>query len=122
MATWQVEFTDEFDAWWTSEQVDEDDQEAITAAVELLEERGPALGRPLADVVTTSRYPNMKELRPPRSDIRIFFAFDPRRAAILLIGGSKTDRWGEFYEQMVPVADTLYAEHLAQLQKEGLIP
>jgi hypothetical protein len=81
MGAWPVELTDEFEAWWSSEEVSEDDQEAITAAVELLQERGPALGRPLVDGVKSSRHPNMKELRPQRNDIRIFFAFDPRRAA-----------------------------------------
>jgi hypothetical protein len=47
------------------------------------------------------------------------FAFDPRRAAILLIGGNKRHRWTRFYEEMVPVADDLYDEHLAQLAEEG---
>ena len=52
--------------------------------------------------------------------LRVFYAFDPRRSAILLIGGDKTcnDR---FYEEYVPVADTLYEEHLEQLRREGLI-
>jgi hypothetical protein len=51
---------------------------------------------------------------------RVFYAFDPRRSAILLIAGDKTgdDR---FYERMVPTADRLYDEHLAQLKREGLI-
>ena len=122
MARWVVEITDEFVDWWNGEEVDEADQEAITAAVELLQERGPALGRPLVDVVKTSRHPNMKELRPQRNDIRIFFAFDPRRTAILLLGGSKTNAWDSFYERNVPVADDLYDEHLSELREEGLIP
>jgi hypothetical protein len=52
--------------------------------------------------------------------IRIFYAFDPRRSAILLIGGDKTGR-GRFYEEMVPVADKLYDVHLEELRKEGVI-
>ncbi|HTW36368.1 MAG TPA: hypothetical protein VMD53_17230 [Rhizomicrobium sp.] len=46
--------------------------------------------------------------------LRIFYAFDPRRAAI---GGDKTgdDR---FYETYIPIADKLYDEHLAELKKE----
>lgn len=49
--------------------------------------------------------------------LRIFYAFDPRRIAILLIGGDKTgdDR---FYERYVPWADQLYDEHLAELKEE----
>lgn len=58
-----------------------------------------------ADTLEGSRHPNMKELRPLGSNIRVLFAFDPRRAAILLIGGDKTDRWREWYEEMIPVAD-----------------
>lgn len=62
-----------------------------------------------------------EELIPRGGFIRILFAFDPRRAAILLIGGDKYKRWDEFYEEMIPVADALYDEHLATLRKEGLI-
>lgn len=109
---WEVEYTDEFEAWWES--LDEHDQEAIDAAVELLEQQGPALGRPLADNVHQSRHPNMKELRPATS-IRILFAFDPRRVAILLIGGDKRGSWNRWYDQMVPVADELYNKHLAEV-------
>ncbi len=100
------------------ERRDEDEQIAIDAAVEVLEERGPALGRPLVDNVHQSRYPNMKELRPLGGDIRILFAFDPRRTAILLIGGDKTGRWNEWYAEIVPVADQLYDERLAELARK----
>ncbi len=60
----------------------------------------------------------MKELRPLGGDIRILFAFDPRRTAILLIGGDKTGKWNEWYAEIVPVADQLYDEHLAELVRE----
>ena len=63
----------------------------------------------------------MKELRPLGTNIRVLFAFDPRRMAILLIGGDKTDRWSEFYEEMIPIADDLYDEHLEELREEGEI-
>ncbi|MGH3430907.1 MAG: type II toxin-antitoxin system RelE/ParE family toxin [Mycobacteriales bacterium] len=111
---WKVEYTDEFEVWW--ETLAEEEQEAIDAAVELLEERGPALGRPLADGVHQSRHPNMKELRPMTS-IRVLFAFDPRRVAILLIGGDKRGSWNRWYDEMVPVVDALYDEHLAEVGK-----
>ncbi|RLP71902.1 hypothetical protein D9V32_15760 [Mycetocola tolaasinivorans] len=64
--------------------------------IELLEEHGPQLGRPLEDTVVSSRHRNMKELRPGssgRSELRILFAFDPRRQAILLIAGDKAGDW-----------------------------
>lgn len=114
---WEVEYTDEFESWWLG--LDEEDQERIDALVEILEERGPATGRPAVDTITSSRHPNMKELRP--GTVRVLFAFDPRRAAILLIGGDKRERWREWYEQMIPVADDLYDAHLRELEREGLI-
>jgi hypothetical protein len=66
-----------------------------------------------------SRHSNSKELGPLGTNIGVPFTFDPRRMAILLIGGDKTDRWSEFYEEMIPVADHLYDEHLDELRKEG---
>lgn len=115
--SWEVEYTDEFESWW--EGLDADDQERITAAVELLMERGPATGRPTADTVSGSRHSNMKELRP--GTVRVLFAFDPRRTAILLIGGDKRGQWDEWYEVNIPIADDLYDAHLAELKREGLI-
>lgn len=112
---WDVELTDQFGACWDTLSVE--DQQAIDAAVRVLEERGRGLGRPLADNVEGSGHRNMKELRV--GTIRILFAFDPRRAAILLISGDKRDRWQEFYEQMIPLADELFDEHLKELDSEG---
>lgn len=100
----------------------EGEQEAVRAAVLWLEQRGPALGRPLVDTVKGSRHPNMKELRPPGGNLRALFAFDPRRMAILLVGGDKTGRWREFYEEKILEADRLYDEHLEELREEGEIP
>jgi len=64
----------------------------------------------------------MRELRIQSEGrpLRVFYAFDPRRSAILLIGGAKTgdDR---FYEQMIPVADELYDVHLQELKQEGFL-
>jgi len=114
---WEVEFTDEFEAWWGS--LSEDEQEVISAKVDLLEERGPTLSRPHADVIASSRHANMKELRGKVGErqLRVLFAFDPRRAALLLIGGDKTDdpKW---YEEFVPIADDLFDRHLRALERE----
>ena len=65
----------------------------------------------------------MRELRVQSggSPLRVFYAFDPRRSAILLIGGDKTGN-DRFYQEFVPRADALYDEHLEELRKEGLIP
>ena len=85
-------------------------------------ESGPARGRPLVDTIAMSRHANMKELRSPGGFLRILFAFDPRRSAILLIGGNKKGRWASWYRQMVPLADQLYDDHLAALRQEGELP
>ena len=115
---WEVEYTDEFDAWWGK--LSEDEQVVIAAKVELLEKHGPSLPRPHSDVIVTSKHSNMKELRGKSgaSVLRVLYAFDPRRAAILLIGGDKSgnDRW---YQEFVPIADRLFDEHLAALKKES---
>ena len=115
---WAVEYIDQFGEWWDELSVDQ--QKQIAATVHLLAERGPGLGRPAVDTVTASRHPNMKELRI--GTIRVFFIFDPRRTAILLVAGDKRGRWEEFYERMVPIADELYDEHLEELRQEGALP
>jgi hypothetical protein len=117
---WEVEYTDEFGAWYA--RLTPAEQDAIDAAVRSLEEGGPALGRPLVDTIATSRHANMKELRPPTGHVRVLFAFDPRRTAIMLIGGDKARRWQEWYREIIPVADRLYDEYLSELRQEGLLP
>lgn len=117
---WDIEYTNEFGKWWT--RLAQDDQEEIVAAVELLAEQGPVLGFPYSSGVAGSRHDRMRELRIQSGGrpVRVFYAFDPRRTVILLIGGDKTgdDR---FYERFVPLADRLYDEHLQELKEEGLI-
>ena len=110
---WEVEFTDEFEAWWVS--LSEDEQEVIDAKVDLLEERGPTLCRPHADVIVSSRHANMKELRGKVGErqLRVLFAFDQRRAALLLIGGDKAGN-PSWYEEFVPIADDLFDRHLRE--------
>ena len=115
---WGVEYTDEFENWWDG--LDEDEQESVAACVLLLEERGPMLGFPFNSGIEESKYSHMRELRVQHggSPYRVLYAFDPRRVAILLIGGDKTgdDRW---YEKHVPIADKIYERHIEALAKEG---
>jgi hypothetical protein len=117
---WNVEYTDGFEAWWKT--LTESEQESIDGSVGLLIECGPQLGFPHSSAVKGSRHEHMCELRTQERGhpLRTLYAFDPRRVAILLIGGDKTgnDRW---YKEFVPVADRLYDEHLEQLRTEGLL-
>ncbi len=114
---WEIEYTDEFEVWWNS--LSEVEQEEMNAKVELLEERGPTLSRPHADRIESSRHSNMKELRGKANEryLRILFAFDAQRAALLLIGGDKTDD-PNWYESFVPIADDLFDQHLRELAKK----
>jgi len=97
----------------------EAEQESIAASVQLLEELGPNLSFPHSSGVKGSRHSHLRELRTQHEGrpYRTLYAFDPRRSAILLIGGDKTgdDRW---YETNVPLADRIYEEHLDELRKE----
>lgn len=117
---WEIEGTDEFAAWFRA--LDEAEKEDVIASVDLLEARGPQLGFPHTSGIHGSRHAHMRELRIQHGGrpYRVLYAFDPRRAAILLLGGDKTgdDRW---YATHVPLADDLYDHHLEQLRAEGLL-
>jgi len=116
--SWEVEYTDEFEQWWAG--LSEAEQESVAASVGLLEQFGPQLPFPHSSGIERSKHGHMRELRIQHKGrpYRVLYAFDPRRVAILLIGGDKTgnDRW---YEQFVPLADRLYDEHLILLKQEG---
>jgi hypothetical protein len=93
----------------------------IEDAIDQLAVEGPALRRPLADRVKGSRYHNMKELRPPSSgatEIRLLFAFGPRREAIFLVAGDKAGNWDGWYRQAIPLADERFTQHLIELEAE----
>lgn len=118
MAEYEVEYTDEFGAWWDRLSLDE--QKSLGAAVRLLEEHGPHLPHPHSSAVHGSRYSHMRELRVQHRGrpYRVLYAFDPRRVAILLIGGDKTGD-GRWYNRFLPVADSLYDQHLFEIRAAG---
>lgn len=114
---WDVDL--EFISDWLAT-LSDDDYDQVIAAVALLEDRGPQLGRPVVDSVTYSQLSNMKELRPgsaKRSEIRILFAFDPKRRAIMLIAGDKAGSWRTWYRRNIPRAEALYIAHLDRLKE-----
>lgn len=115
---WKVAFTAEFEDWIDT--LTKEQQADVQASLDLLELEGPQLSRPHADTLSGSRHNNMKELRTQSSGkpLRSFFAFDPTRTAIVLLGGDKSgDK--KFYERMIRKADDLYDLHLANLNKKG---
>lgn len=118
--SWDIEYTDEFEIWWNA--LGENGQEDVAAVVGLLEEKGTELPFPFSSGVEGSQYSHMRELRiqSKANPLRVLYAFDPRRTAILLIGGNKRGdkRW---YKTYVPIADKLYADYLIEIKKEGLL-
>src|SRR5271167_1337968 len=104
---WNVEHTDELAEWYGN--LSEPQQDDVTAVVLLLMEQGPRLPFPYSSGIDRSKHSHMRELRVQSGGrpIRVFYAFDPRRTAILVLGGEKTGN-GRFYERMIPIADTLY--------------
>ncbi len=113
-------YTDYFKDWWN--ELSADEQESITATVGLLVAHGPQLRFPHCSGIEESRHSHMRELRIQHKGdpYRVLYAFDPRRSAILLLGGNKTgdDRW---YTRNVPIADRLYDKYIDELREEGVI-
>jgi hypothetical protein len=114
---WEVEYTDEFGDWWNTLNLPE--QKAVAFSVGLLEDMGPSLSYPHSSGIQTSKHSKMRELRSQceGDPLRTFYVFDPRRTAILLIGGNKTGK-DRFYEEYIPIADRIYDQYLKEL-KEG---
>ena len=109
---WEIRVTNELLAWIDT--LDERTRAQVVDAINRLAEAGPALGRPLVDSIAHSSVHNLKELRPGsrgRSEIRIIFAFDPTRSALLLLGGDKAGNWERWYRENIPIAERLYIEY-----------
>ena len=120
MKTWSVDL-ELVEEWLIA--LDQSSYEQVVGALELLAEHGPQLGRPLVDSVVGSRHKNMKELRPGssgRSELRVLFAFDPERRAILLVAGNKAGNWTKWYTANILLADDRFSEYLEQLERKGL--
>jgi hypothetical protein len=118
---WAIKVTDEYAAWFTT-LIKEDLASAtqVAQAVAALREEGPALGRPLVDRLKGSTMHHLKELRPGsrgRSEIRIIFAFDPARSALLLLGGDKAGNWQRWYRDNIPIAERLYRDYTTENQE-----
>ncbi|MCW2881180.1 MAG: hypothetical protein JWQ95_5280 [Sphaerisporangium sp.] len=119
---WTVKVTDEYAAWFsTLIKEDLDSATQVAQAVAALREEGPTLGRPLVDRLKGSALHHLKELRPGsrgRSEIRVIFAFDPTRAALLLLGGDKAGNWDRWYKENIPLAIQLYIDYTSDNDEE----
>lgn len=112
---WAVKVTDEYAAWFgTLIKEDLNSASLVAQAVAALREAGPTLGRPLVDRLKGADLHHLKELRPGssgRSELRIIFAFDPTRSALLLLGGDKAGNWERWYRDNIPIAEQLYLDY-----------
>lgn len=113
---WTIKFTNRFNLWLNEQQ--HQLQERVLAALGNLEMHGPRLPRPYADTVKCSKHANMKELRIQYTGqpIRVFFAFDPKRQAIILCAGDKRAK-KSFYQTMIHIADDEFTAYLALMEK-----
>lgn len=113
----EINVTTRFKEWY--EELTDAEAEDVTAVVDLLVELGPRLGYPYSSAVGASRHSHLRELRIQHAGrpYRVLYAFDPKRNAVLLLGGDKTgdDRW---YDRHVPEADRLYDEYLIEIEAE----
>jgi hypothetical protein len=116
---WEIYLTDEVRDWIAA--LDDRSRRLVVQAIDILADHGPALGRPMVDRVEHSAVQNLKELRPGsagRSELRVLFAFDPWRCAILLVAGDKAGRWQEWYRQAIPRAEQLLEVYLKERAAE----
>ena len=113
---WKIEVHVDVKSWLAA--LPTADQTNIVAALRVLADHGPGLGRPLVDSIKGSAHPNMKELRV--GHYRLLFVFNPIREAVILAGGNKRNDWSAWYRRNIPLADSRYDEHLRELLERGI--
>jgi hypothetical protein len=116
-------FRDVLDWINTLAKEDPDSHDHVIAALERLQETGPAIRRPMDGTISGSRYRNMRELRArsgSRVSIRLLFIFDPRRRAIFLVAGDKAaeGQWRAWYPRAIALADERYGAYLEAMRRE----
>lgn len=109
--------TDEFADWYDG--LEERHRERVAASVDLLEQMGVTLGFPYSSAIEGSAFA-LRELRIQSHGhpILVFYAFDPHRDAVVLIGGDKTGSSGtRFYSEYVPWAERILREYLTEIEE-----
>lgn len=112
---WGIEYTELFLKWWHS--LKEEEQITVDASIRLLEHFGSNLRFPYSSGIEGSKFGHMRELRIQHQGkpYRVLYAFDPRRVALLLLGGNKQSN-NNWYKKFVPIADQLYEQHIKSLK------
>jgi hypothetical protein len=85
----------------------------VDKVIAMLESAGVAPGHPQSSQLDGP----LRELRIQShgEPIRIAYAFDPRRQAVLLLGGNKKGD-PDFYEWLIPKAKKIWKAYLAEQQ------
>jgi hypothetical protein len=107
----QIETTDTYKDWYLD--LEKKEAAAVDRKVKMLELMGLSLPFPHSSDIKGAKYP-FRELRVNNPPIRVLYAFDPERNAVLIIGGDKSGD-NRFYERLVPKAEQLWEQYLAQL-------
>jgi hypothetical protein len=110
--TWEVVVSAQVTSWIA--ELDQEQRNSLFTAVELLRDFGPQLDRPYVGKIVGSELKNMKELRPLSNSVvhlRVLFAFDPDRRAVLLVAGDKTGQWSKWYKKYIPIAEEIYERY-----------
>jgi hypothetical protein len=113
---WTIILLEEVQGWLSS--LDDRSYELVVAALDLLSDEGPQLGRPLVDRIKGSSLQNLKELRPGstgRTELRLLFVFDPKRNAVVLVGGDKSSNWSKWYVANIAIAEARFSNYIKGL-------
>lgn len=115
---WNVLLDADFEKWLYQQEARV--RVSITASAKLLSQFGPTLGRPRVDTLKGSKLMNLKELRVQHQGEpwRVLFVFDPKRRAILLVGGNKQGN-AHWYKEAIPIAEKRYERHLVEMEREN---
>ena len=117
---WNVDSSDEYDAWFLT--LDEKCKEDVLQRVLLLQQYGPNLSRPYADVLHGSKkLSNLKELRNQTQKhlLRVAYYFDSARNAFLLTGGDKKGKDRDrFYKALIAESEVIIERHEKELENE----
>ncbi|SRR5579883_3027216 len=115
---WEVIVTDEFKTWYLT--LDEADTDAAKRAISLLEEKGPLLDHPYSSQLKESKA-GLRELRIQSlgHPLRVAYAFDPKRSAILLLGADKKGIPNKrFYPAFIQRAEQIWRQYLKETKQE----
>ncbi len=106
----EVVVTDEFTGWYST--LDDAASDDVDVAVDLLGARGVTLGYPRSSEIKGASFA-LRELRVQSNGrpLRVFYAFDPARQAVLILGGDKTGD-NRFYETMISKSERIWKDYL----------